>query len=150
MMSALSSYSLGRVLLVTAVVGLVMLLVDIMWLRLRAGMYRSAVARVQGKPLRVRAGWGAVAYVIMVASIPLVAVPAASDRSPALGQQLATPASAAYSGALLGLTVYGVFNATNAAIFAEYPASVAIQDTLWGTALFAASSALFVTLLQRL
>lgn len=138
-MVALSSYPAWRILLATAVVGVAMLAVDILWLRVRGAMYRASVASVQGKPLRVRYGWGAAAYAAMVASIPLVALPAASA---------ATAQSAAMSGALLGLTVYGVFNATNAAIFEDYPRRMAIQDTVWGTTLFAASSALFVTALN--
>jgi uncharacterized membrane protein len=35
-------------------------------------------------------------------------------------------------GALMGLSIYGVFNATNYAIFPEWTAKVSIYDTLWG------------------
>lgn len=137
-MPSLAEYPLGRILWITAVVGVAMLALDLVWLRVRASMYQASVRDVQGQPLRIRAGWAAAAYLIMVASIPAVAVPAAHR---------ATLPAAALSGAMLGLAVYGVFNATNAAIFADYPARMALQDTLWGTTLFASASMLFVALM---
>ena len=140
-MPSLSAYPLGKVILSAAIVAVAMLLVDVIWLRLRGSMYKAAVAAVQGAPLRVRLVPGAAAYALMAASIPLIAFPAA---------RTASPGSAAVSGAMLGAAVYGVFNATNAAIFSSYPASMAVQDTVWGTALFAAASALFASLLGAL
>lgn len=138
----LSDYSLGRVVVAVAVTAVAMLVADVVWLRLRGAMYRASIAAVQNGPLRLRAGWGAAAYALMAASIPLVAFPAAG----AVGGKQINPASAAVSGAFLGLAVYGVFNATNAAIFSRYPVRMALQDTLWGTALFSAASALFAAL----
>jgi hypothetical protein len=37
---------------------------------------------------------------------------------------------------LLGLCVYGIFDATNYALFEKYSLNIAIQDTLWGGTLF--------------
>jgi uncharacterized membrane protein len=47
-------------------------------------------------------------------------------------------------GGLFGLVVYGIFNATNYAIFKGYNPWIAFQDTLWGT--FVYSFVVYVTL----
>ena len=39
------------------------------------------------------------------------------------------------NGALFGLIVYGVYNAANYSLLKDWPISVALIDTLWGTAL---------------
>jgi uncharacterized membrane protein len=44
----------------------------------------------------------------------------------------ATLKQTAIDGALLGLTVYGVYHLTSAATFPKWHAGVAVWDTLWG------------------
>jgi uncharacterized membrane protein len=43
-------------------------------------------------------------------------------------------------GMLLGLVVYGVYNATNYAVLTNYNAGTAIADTLWGVFVVGAAS----------
>jgi len=38
--------------------------------------------------------------------------------------------------ALLGLIIYGTFDAVNYTLFSKYKLKLAIQDTLWGATLF--------------
>ena len=54
--------------------------------------------------------------------VALFAVPKASSL-----------ASAAWSGALFGLVVYGVYDLTNYSTLAQWPAIVTVADIVWGT-----------------
>ena len=38
--------------------------------------------------------------------------------------------------AILGLVIYGVFDAVNYAIFSKYDLLIALKDTFWGATLF--------------
>jgi uncharacterized membrane protein len=55
----------------------------------------------------------------------------------------ADPLEAGVYGALVGLVVYGVYNATNYAIMSDWPLHVALIDTTWGC-IVCASAALVV------
>ena len=50
---------------------------------------------------------------------------------------------------ILGIIIYGVFDATNMAIFNKYDYKIAIQDTLWGGILFVISLYLYNQVLLR-
>ncbi len=80
--------------------------------------FRPAIEAVQGGPMRIRgvAGFAVYAFIALL-----------------LYKFAKTPLNAF----LLGLCVYGVFDATNYAIFSRYPLAVAVQDALWGGVLFA-------------
>lgn len=66
----------------------------------------------------------------MVVSLYLIVIPLAESTKGTMVWR------AFRSGGLFGLVLYGVFNATNFAIFSNYSPTVAILDTLWGTFLF--------------
>jgi uncharacterized membrane protein len=72
-----------------------------------------------------------VVYVALGAGIALFVVPRAND----LG-------SAALSGALFGLVVYGVYDFTNFSTLAQWPLSVTLVDVAWGAVASAAASAI--------
>lgn len=61
-------------------------------------------------------------YVLLGLGVALFAVPKASSL-----------ASAAWSGALFGLVVYGVYDLTNYSTLAQWPAIVTVADIVWGT-----------------
>jgi uncharacterized membrane protein len=61
-------------------------------------------------------------YVLLGLGVALLAVPKASSL-----------ASAAWSGALFGLVVYGVYDLTNYSTLAQWPAIVTVADIVWGT-----------------
>jgi len=42
-------------------------------------------------------------------------------------------AKSAFYGAMAGFVIYGVYNSTMLATLSEYPMSLAVVDTLWGT-----------------
>lgn len=75
-------------------------------------------------------------YVLLAIGIATLVVPRASSG-----------VSAALFGALFGLVVYGVYDLTNYATLARWPAVVTIVDIAWGTSACAAVAAIvwFVT-----
>jgi uncharacterized membrane protein len=129
-----------------------MLVLDAAWLYANRAMYGRLVAAVQRSPLMLRAPAAALAYGAMLAGLLLIALPAArwqlasgaaSDSAPA--QQRSVAAGAAVLAALrhggcLGLTVYGVYNATNAAIFNEYRGTPLLMDTVWGVVVYSVAT----------
>ena len=63
-------------------------------------------------------------------------------------QHAPTPLTALYQGAILGFLLYAVFDFTNHAILKGYPYSFIIADILWGTILVAIVSASIAYLQQ--
>jgi len=107
-------------------------LVYILWLS--RGFYAAAARRVSGRDLPGgRLADAAVAYGLLLGGF-LAFVPALAARP---GWGLAT------AGAAYGLVVYGVFNATNRALFGEWGVGVSVRDTAWGTAIGAAMGVLY-------
>ena len=114
---------------ITLTLIVLVLLIDIVWITSAKPMYASLVQSVQGGALEVNTVAASVAYVFVVIAIVFLVIPLA-DKSNSLVE-------AGTHGALVGLCVYGIYNATNAAIFKGYLKTVALLDTLWGTILFA-------------
>lgn len=52
-------------------------------------------------------------------------------------------------GAVFGFTVYGIYNATNMAIFEDYSLSIAVMDTAWGTFAYFCTTLLYLWLNNR-
>lgn len=115
--------------LATAIV--LMLVLDAAWLTINKRSYDRLVRGVQRSPLNVKLAPAATAYALMVVALAFLVLPAAKA---ARGSRLER---ALRYGALFGFVAYGIFNATNAAIFESYDWRVAILDTAWGTTLFA-------------
>ena len=116
-----------------------MLVLDAVWLTVAKRMYQSLVRRVQcGANLRVRAAPAIVTYVLMflgLVGLVLPAMRAGQRQGNAQGKALGDLRLAVTYGGLYGLALYGVFNATNLAIFKDYAWGPALVDTLWGTSL---------------
>lgn len=105
------------------------LLVDLAWITSAKPMYANLARSVQGTTLEVNMTPAVVAYLLVTLSIVFLVIPMAKKSN--------SLAEAGTSGALVGLCIYGIFNATNAAMFKGYLTSVALVDTFWGTTLFA-------------
>lgn len=119
------------------------LALDALWLLARRPAYNRAVAGVQGAPLTVRPLGAVLSYVSVLAAFFLIALPALK-ATPAPKSFTTRIFLAARHAGLIGLLIYAVFNFTNMGIFRNYPISIAIQDTLWGGALFTAVGVLAV------
>lgn len=106
-----------------------MAVLDAIWLFATQPIYARAVQAVQHAPLTIRASGAALSYALLFLLIWQVALPLSEMRKSLL------PA------ALTGLCAYGIFNATNIAIFKDYSWGVAALDTLWGGVLVALACA---------
>jgi uncharacterized membrane protein len=125
---------------------------DAVWLRVNRPRYNRLVGAVQGSGMRLRWVPALVAYALMVVSIRHIILPWAAvrcaffqvtggrnDSAKVDGRCMLFVATAA---ALVGLCVYGIFNATNMAIFTGYDGVTAVLDTLWGCVLFTTTAVL--------
>lgn len=102
------------------------LIVDGIWLGfVMREFYRTQLSSI-GRMVdgRFAPVWPAalIVYVLLGVGIGVFVVPRASSAG-----------TAALSGALFGLVVYGVYDLTNYATLAGWPALVTIADILWGT-----------------
>lgn len=87
------------------------------------------ILRMSNESIHVRPLWALTAYALMV----LIAVFFLHPRvviAPTLLQALAF-------GFLMGICVFGVFDATNGALLKVYPSIFIIVDTLWGGIMYA-------------
>lgn len=106
---------------------LIMLVLDLSWISLNSQKYNNLVQKVQNKPLKLNRSGAFVAYFLMYLSLAYLVLPATKDDS---------FISALKTGGLFGFLAYGIFNATNYAMFNDYTLSTAIIDTLWGTIVY--------------
>lgn len=123
--------------------------IDVLWITSNLPMYKRLVAAVQqGRPMRMRMPWALCAYAIMFVALWMIVLPAVK------AELLASPNAARSSfwskvpvalrhGALFGFVAYGIYNATNLAIFDKYPVSTAVVDTLWGTTAYFAATLVY-------
>lgn len=109
-----------RTLIISSVI---MLALDVVFLRLVMGTFAHMVKQVQNKPLRFRYYSAAMSYVVMVSGLNYFI--------------LSDPKKTWIDAFLLGVLVYGVYETTNHAIFDGWTGYPVVVDTLWGGALFA-------------
>jgi uncharacterized membrane protein len=107
------------------------LLLDFVWLSLQRTMYGDMVKRVQLRDMRVRLAPAVIAYALVYAGLVFLVLPPLMQRN-------ISGAALWWHAGLHGLVVYGVYNATNLAVFERYPWSVALIDTAWGVTLHVA------------
>ena len=110
--------------------GIITLLVlDLIWLTLNKSRYARMVQLVQNKTMRIKLVGGVLAYILMVLALVYFIVPLAKESKDTTSNLV----KALKYGAFFGLIVYGIYNATNYAIFENYDISTAVLDTCWGT-----------------
>lgn len=77
------------------------------------------------------------AYVLMFVSLAFIVFPQiAKTTSIVTLTNMQILSISIQTAGILGFVIYGIYNATNAALFNNYPIQVAIIDTLWGTLLY--------------
>jgi uncharacterized membrane protein len=107
------------------VITIVVLLLDAIWLTATATSSRQLFAAIQGKPLQIRWIPAIATYAVMIIAIWFFAVQPSADVAEAAGR-----------GALLGLTMYGLYDLTNYSTLKEYTLQFTLTDMAWGTTLF--------------
>ena len=109
-------------LLVSAIV---MVTIDYVYLYIFKGYFSNQVKNVQGSPLSMNYLAAAICYIFLILG---------------LNYFIIKPRRSVQDAFLLGLVIYGVYETTNWALFKNWSVFTVILDTLWGGALFAATT----------
>ena len=102
---------------------------DGVWITMNKSMYNTQYSGVQGSPMVINVLGAALSYAFIFASIVFIVIPQIKQTSGSL-------VDCARVGGILGLCIYGIYNFTNMATFANYKMQAAVLDTLWGGALY--------------
>ena len=123
----------------------IILLGDFIWLTIQSSLYNRMVSSVQGKKISFKVGGAIIAYLLMFLSLIFIIYPLVfNDKSTNNKLMLAIK----YAG-VFGFLVYGIYNATNYAIFDNYMITVALFDTVWGTFIYSISVYLSLLVLDK-
>ena len=101
--------------------GIIMLVIDFIYLSLTAHEFKGMVKEIQKSPFTMRLGGAIASYILMIVGLNTFII-----------KEKKSPKEAA----LLGLVIYGVFDAVNYAIFSKYDLLIALKDVVWGAVLF--------------
>ncbi len=101
--------------------GITMLVIDLIYLSLTAHEFKGMVKTIQKSPFTMRLAGAIASYILMIVGLNAFIIK--ENKSP-------------MDAALLGLVIYGVFDAVNYAIFSKYDLIIALKDTFWGATLF--------------
>lgn len=97
------------------------LLIDYIWIYMNRKEYNKNIRNIQGFNIQLKVIPAILTYIVMLANIYFVII----------------PASSMYANPLIpygvsGLVVYGVYNLVNLSTFADYSLKMTVIDTLWG------------------
>lgn len=119
------------------------LLVDILYVKSSIPIYQNAIKKIQGtntiQPFGLFAG--TLAYLIMGMAW-LFFVPS-TIRTVQEKYKMHRALAGAIVGFILGLTIYGVFNFTNHAMFDNWGLAIMTRDLLWGISWLTVISSLY-------
>lgn len=124
---------------------LFLLVCDYIWISSNNDMYKSMVETVQRQPMSVNIAAASIAYVFVAFAFVAIAIPKVETTMMLRGGTVSL-LDAASGGAIIGLAIYGIYNATNMAIFVNYGLKAAVADTLWGTTLFSMATCFYAWL----
>lgn len=125
-------------LLTIFVSGIIMLLLDFVYLSSLSKTYSDQVAAIQRTVMNLKMEGAALCYLFLIFGLYYFILK--DNKSP-------------FDAFLLGLVIYGVYETTTYAIFKKWPLNLVIIDTLWGGTLFALTTLLtyeFVILLKTI
>ena len=108
----------------------VVLALDFIWLSLNVDAHKKLFKSVQGSPLSIRVIPAMAVYILIPLAIVFFAVNGAKSIK-----------DAATKGALLGASMYGLYDLTNLSTLKGWTYIMTIKDTLWGTAVCSAAAA---------
>jgi len=112
------------------VLTLAILLLDALWLTANHSYHVTVFAALQAQPLAIRWIPAILVYILIIGAVWYFAVRPATSWT-----------EAATSGALLGGSMYGLYDLTNYATLVKYPIKYAVTDIVWGTVLCASAAA---------
>ena len=101
--------------------GVVMLLLDAVYLTTFSGYFNSVVKRVQGEKIQFNIVGALLCYILLIYGINYFIIDPKKPLKDAF---------------LLGIVIYGVYETTNYAILKNWALGSVALDTLWGGILF--------------
>ena len=109
---------------------LTVLALDAVWLTINYSAHSKLFQAVQKSPMKVRLLPAALVYFLIPAALTYFAI-----------KRSKTVEESARKGALLGLSMYGLYDLTNYATLKGWTLEMTLKDTLWGTFACAVGSA---------
>ena len=103
-----------------------MLAIDSVYLHFTKDLFGEMVAKIQRTAMQVRLSGAAVVYFLLAIGLYYFII---------------KPRRSAWEAGFLGLVIYGTFDFTSYAMLKNYDIAIAIMDTIWGSILFATTTA---------
>lgn len=100
------------------------LLMDAVWLSTNFKYHKKLFETVQQSPLEIRILPAVLVYLLIPLALYYFAIEPSKTRK-----------EVALKGALLGLSMYGLYDLTNLSTLSGWTIEMALKDTLWGTVL---------------
>jgi uncharacterized membrane protein len=119
-------YKLYNMIKTVAIAAITMLMLDGVYLNAIGTQYGEQVAKVQRTAMNIKMSGVVACYIFLIVGLYYFILK--ENRS-------------IFDAFLLGIVIYGVYDATTYAIFKHWSPVLAIADTLWGGILFALTSA---------
>jgi uncharacterized membrane protein len=107
--------------------GLTLLLLDAVFLSLITPVFNAQIIAVQGSPIKMNPLGAVLSYVFLIF---------------ALNYFILREKKSVMDAFLLGLAIYGTYEATSLALLRQWRIQTVVIDTLWGGVLFAATTAI--------
>jgi uncharacterized membrane protein len=104
------------------IVAVAILIMDSIWLTLQYDYNVNIIKNVQKSPMKIRYIPAALVYVILPIAVTYFAILQSKSWKESM-----------IKGALLGLSIYSVYDLTNLATFEKWTVRLALQDIAWGT-----------------
>lgn len=117
---------------------ILLLTFDYVWLSLNMVSYKNATIKVQKSPFEVKLVPAILSYALLIATLAMILSYYSAHKSQYSKNHFTLVAF------LLGIIIYGIYNATNAALLTNYSTPVAIKDTIWGGFLLATTVTLSI------
>jgi len=103
------------------VIAIIMLVLDIIYLKIFSGFFNDVVTKVQGSKIKFNVIGGILCYTLLVFGLNYFII---SKKKPLI------------DAFILGIVIYGVYETTTYAILEKWSPLAVILDTFWGGLLF--------------
>lgn len=108
-------------------IGVIMLLLDSIYLSTFSGFYNGIVKSIQGTKIQFKLSGAIVCYLLLIYGLYYFIISQKRSIKDAF---------------LLGIIIYGVYETTNYTIIDKWDPKAVVLDTLWGGILFATTTAI--------
>lgn len=113
---------------------IIMILLDTLYIGSQMKTFQSIYLNIQKSQLQVRYGSAVLCYVFLTTLLYYFIIEPKRPNRDAF---------------LLGFCVYGVYDTTTYALLRNYPLQTAVMDTVWGGILFALTTYLYRSMIQK-